>query len=218
MKNTSCAQCRSCTVVAVAWTGVRPLGDLEPKTRSHEYCIMERSTYYIFHGWILIVEAGDIQIKEQCDFWYCISCRVYFELGLLKTLSLLRRITSEITSKHMCCLCALSGIVTVSDEISDTAMWSCCCVVTMLRGWGTVEQINQQEENPTVGHILHCTYMDAWCVCRARVAMCNDRRLHYQDGFVIFLSNYVLKELSDNQVVSCVIQIMIGSKQESHLR
>ena len=29
MKNTSCAQCRSCTVVAVAWTGVRPLGDLD---------------------------------------------------------------------------------------------------------------------------------------------------------------------------------------------
>lgn len=60
--------------------------------------------------------------------------------------------------------------------------------------------------------------MDAWCVCRARVTMCSNRRLHYQDDFVIFLSNYVLKELSDNQVVSCVIQIMIGSKQESHLR
>jgi hypothetical protein len=48
--------------------------------------------------------------------------------------------------------------------------------------------------------------------------MCSNRRLHYQDGSVIFLSNYVLKELSDNQVVSCVIQTMIGSKQESHLR
>ena len=32
------------------------------------------------------------------------------------------------------------------------------------------------------------------------------------------LSYYVLKEVSDNQVVSCVIQIMISSKQESHLR